>query len=92
MGTDALVKIGGQASRPISTGKLHTLPCFHTPPINHVVYVGSSGALRLGTPHLEGGFPLRCFQRLSLPDIATRRCGWRHNRNTIGPSNSVLSY
>ena len=23
--------------------------------------------------HLEVGFPLRCFQRLSLPDVATRR-------------------
>ena len=45
-----------------------------------------------GTPGLEEGFPLRCFQRLSLPDIATRRCGWRHNRYTIGPSNPVLSY
>src|SRR4029078_10163149 len=84
--------IGGQAARPISMGKLHALPRVHIPPINHVVYVGSSGVLRLGTPYLEGGFPLRCFQRLSRPDIATRRCGWRHNRNTSGPSNSVLSY
>jgi hypothetical protein len=48
--------------------------------------------LRLGTPYLEGGFPLRCFQRLSRPNIATRRCHWRDNRNTIGSSNSVLSY
>ena len=23
--------------------------------------------------HLEGGFPLRCFQRLSLPNVATQR-------------------
>ena len=23
--------------------------------------------------HLEEGFPLRCFQRLSLPDVATRQ-------------------
>jgi hypothetical protein len=84
--------LGGQAARPISTGKLHALLHFHTRPINHVVYVGSSGALRLGTPYLEGGFPLRCFQRLSLPNIATRRCYWRNNRNTIGSSNSVLSY
>ena len=88
----ALGKIGGQAARPISTGKLHALPHFHIRPINHVVYVGSSGALRLGTPNLEGGFPLRCFQRLSRPNIATRRCHWRDNRNTIGSSNSVLSY
>ena len=34
----------GQASRPISTGQLHVLPRFHTPPINQVVYLGSSGA------------------------------------------------
>src|SRR5204863_8847012 len=84
--------IGGQATRPISTGKLRALPHFHIRPINHVVYVGSSGALRLGTPNLEGGFPLRCFQRLSRPNIATRRCRWRDNRNTIGSSNSVLPY
>ena len=25
-----------------------------------------------GTSHLEGGFTLRCLQRLSLPDLATR--------------------
>jgi hypothetical protein len=89
---DSQGKIGGQATRPISTGKLRALPHFHIRPINHVVYVGSSGALRLGTPNLEGGFPLRCFQRLSRPNIATRRCHWRDNRNTIGSSNSVLSY
>ena len=90
---DSLEKIiGGQATRPISTGKLRALPHFHIRPINHVVYVGSSGALRLGTPNLEGGFPLRCFQRLSRPNIATRRCHWRDNRNTSGSSNSVLSY
>ena len=26
-----------------------------------------------GMSHLEEGFPLRCFQRLSLPDVATRQ-------------------
>ena len=45
-----------------------------------------------GMPYLEVGFPLRCFQRLSLPNIATRHCGWRHNRHTSGPSIPVLSY
>src|SRR6202000_3270220 len=29
-----------QATRPISTGQLHTLPCFHLRPINPVVYWG----------------------------------------------------
>ena len=43
-------------------------------------------------PGFEGGFPLRCFQRLSRPYLATRRCGWRHNRYTRGTSIPVLSY
>ena len=42
--------------------------------------------------HLRAGFTLRCFQRLSLPDAATRQYGWRHNRFTVGPSTPVLSY
>ena len=63
------------------------LPRFHTRPINVVVFHGSSGRTRL-----KGGFPLRCFQRLSRPDLATRLCGWRHNRPTRGPSTPVLSY
>ena len=41
---------------------------------------------------LRRGFPLRCFQRLSLPNIATRRCSWRNNRITRGSSTPVLSY
>ena len=35
-----------------------------------------------GRSHLEARFPLRCFQRLSLPNIATRQCHWRDNRST----------
>ena len=45
-----------------------------------------------GRVHLGGRFPLRCFQRLSPPIIATRRCSWRHSRDTSGSSDSVLSY
>ena len=29
--------------------------------------------------HLEDGFPLRCFQRLSGPNVANQRCSWRNN-------------
>ena len=52
---------------------------------------------RLGRPskrssHLAAGFALRCIQRLSRPDADTRRCAWRHNRQTGGPSATVLSY
>ena len=45
-----------------------------------------------GRIHLGGGFPLRCFQRLSPPAIATRRCSWRNSRDTSGQSDPVLSY
>ena len=45
-----------------------------------------------GRSHLQARFPLRCFQRLSLPCIATRRYDWRHNRYTRGTSTPVLSY
>src|SRR5690349_17923013 len=46
----------------------------------------------LGMVHLGACFPLRCFQRLSQPTIATRRCPWQDNRDTSGSSDSVLSY
>ncbi len=51
----------------------------------------SSTAL-MGKSDLEASFALRCFQRLSLPHLATRRCDWRHNRYTRGASAPVLSY
>src|SRR5579859_3168243 len=42
--------------------------------------------------HLAEGFALRCVQRFSLPNVATRRCSWRNNRHTSGSSVPVLSY
>ena len=50
------------------------------------------GARGPGKTHLETSFPLRCFQRLSLPHLATRQCHWRDNRYTRGASTPVLSY
>ena len=50
------------------------------------------GSQAPGRSHLQASFPLRCFQRLSLPYIATRRCDCRHNRYTSGKSTPVLSY
>ena len=76
-----------QADRAISTGQLHALLRFHTRPIDVVVYHGSQAR-----PGFEGGFPLRCFQRLSRPHLATRLCRWRDNRSTRGASIPVLSY
>ena len=42
--------------------------------------------------HLPVGFPLRCAQRFSHPDVATRRCCLGNNRHTSGRSSPVLSY
>jgi hypothetical protein len=77
----------GQAERPISTGQLSASQRLHLLPINLVIFQGSSGR-----PHLGGGFPLRCFQRLSFPNIATQPCRWRDNWCTRGSSIPVLSY
>ena len=42
--------------------------------------------------HLEARFPLRCFQRLSGPQVATRLCHGRDNRHSSAVSTPVLSY
>ena len=77
----------GRDVRAIRTARLHGLPRFDLRPIDVVVDHGSQTR-----PGLEEGFPLRCSQRLSRPNVATRRCGWRHNRSTRGSSTPVLSY
>ena len=73
--------------RAISIARLPASPLLHLRPIDVVVFDGP-----VRRSYLGGGFALRCFQRLSWPDAATRRCGWRHNRCTGGPSDTVLSY
>ena len=50
------------------------------------------GGQASGRSHLQASFTLRCFQRLSLPHLATRRYHWRDNRYTRGASTPVLSY
>ena len=77
--------------RPISTTQLNMLPCVHLWPINLVVYKGSY-CLRHGKSNLGAGFTLRCFQRLSYPNLATLLCRWHDNRYTSGLSIPVLSY
>ena len=61
-----------QDARAISTGQLHPSQGFHLQPINEVVYLGPSG-LASGRTYLKAGFPLRCFQRLSLPAVPLAR-------------------
>jgi hypothetical protein len=76
-----------QVTRPISTTRLNTLLCVHLSPIN--VLVSDGPEVRV---YLEVGFALRCFQRLSDPNIATQPCRWRDNWYTRGSSTPVLSY
>ena len=73
--------------RAISTGWLRGLPRFHLRPIDVVVYHGSQTR-----PGFEGGFPLRCLQRLSRPYVAMLHCRWRDNSSTRGTFIPVLSY
>ena len=41
--------------------------------------LGASHPLGAWKSHLEDGFPLRCFQRLSGPNVANQQCSWRNN-------------
>ena len=82
----------GSSPRPISTGQLNSLRSLHFRPINLVVFQESYSPCGDGKPHLEAGFALRCFQRLSFPDVAIQPCPWRDNWDTSGPSTPVLSY
>ena len=45
-----------------------------------------------GASRLRVRFPLRCFQRFSPPELATRLCARQRNRHTSAPSTPVLSY
>ena len=74
-------------NRTISTPWLSTLLYVHLVPINLIISQVSQTI-----PHLEAGFPLRCFQRLSNPDIATRQSSGRQSRHTRGQFIPVLSY
>ena len=76
-----------QACRAISTSQLKALLLLHLWPIDVVVFHGPQGR-----PCFEGGFPLRCLQRLSCPNIATQHCRWHDNWSTSGSFTPVLSY
>ena len=77
-----------ESFRVISIARLpNTSLRFHLQPIYVIIFNVPSW-----NTHLEVGFALRCFQRLSIPNIATQQCNWRHNWYTSGSSNTVLSY
>ena len=75
----------------ISTGRLSTFLRLHVRPINLVVFQGPLSLSGMDAC-LEGGFTLRCFQRLAVPCLATLRCRWRDNRYTLGTCLKILSY
>ena len=67
--------------------------CYHTSTSDLSTSSSSRGLTTyVGISHLEGGFTLRCLQRLSRPGLATLLCSWRNNRSTSGQSIPVLSY
>ena len=86
---DSRLAVSGsnQAYRAISTSQLKALLLLHLWPIDVVVFHGSQGR-----PCFEGGFTLRCLQRLSCPFIATQHCRWHDNWSTSGTFTPVLSY
>ena len=73
-------------SRDISNARLNALRRFHLRPINVVISHDP-----ITKRHLGVCFALRCFQRLSRPDIATQRCRGRDNWYTRGQFIPVLS-
>ena len=71
----------------ISTTWLNPLRGLHLSPINLVIFKEA-----ITIPNLGDCFALRCFQRLSIRNIVTRRCPWQDSRYTRGSVIPVLSY
>ncbi len=64
---------GWSSCSAVRTGRLRRSRAVHARPIDLVVFQEPSQQC-CRKPHLGGGFALRCLQRLSCPDLATRRC------------------
>jgi hypothetical protein len=83
----------GWSSRlAVRTGRLRRSPAVHSRPIDLVVFQEPTVPSGTRKPGFGGGFALRCLQRLSGPDLATRRCPERDSRHTRGRSSPILSY
>ena len=65
------IQTGWSKHWTISMAWLKTSRSLHLPPINLLVSEGPMTKVNLGN-----GFTLRCFQRLSVPNVATQRCPW----------------
>ena len=60
------------------SGQLNASQRLHLRPINDIVYV-EPYSIKDERSYLRGSFTLRCFQRLSRPDVATQLCPWQDN-------------
>ena len=76
----------------VSAGRLSVLRRLYVRSIDPMVLWGAFNPCGFGSLRVGGGFPLRCFQRLSCPNVANQRCHWRDNWRTRGSSVPVLSY
>ena len=86
------IESGWSSRSAVRTGRLRPSRAVHARPIDLVISQEPSGQSRPWKPRLGGGFALRCLQRLSFPDLATRRCPERDSRHTRGRSSPILSY
>ena len=93
IGTVAAGRIGLDALRKMKPFDVH-LHYFdrHRLPDNVEKELNLTFHDSVGRTSFEVSFPLRCFQQLSLPYLATRHCSRRYNRSTSGMFNPVLSY
>ncbi len=80
----------GQASRAISTARLHVLPRFHLPPINVIVSHGPSELLtKLGVLILRGASHLDAFSGYPFPtSLPGNAPGGTTGTREVSPSRS----
>ena len=76
----------------IRTAPLRVLPPVHARPIDQVVCLGPYPISSVGTLISGRASRLDAFSGYPCRTSATRRCRWRDNRYTGGPSVPVLSY
>jgi hypothetical protein len=76
----------------ISTAPLHPSRGFHARPIDQLVSLGPYPVDPVGMLIFGRASRLDAFSGYPCRTSATRRCRWRDNRSTGGPSVPVLSY
>ena len=82
----------GAEPSAISNATLKRLPALHVRPINLLVWQGPYPVNPVGNLISGRASRLDAFSAYPIRTSATRRCPWRDNRYTGGPSIPVLSY